>query len=85
MLPTTLDEFSKLVEEDDCHIDEVTLTNDSEEVATTIAGHVAKKLSEQSKCNICKSSLISTTDHFNNKYFNLLVTRKFNYSFTFFS
>ena len=64
VLLTTLDEFSKFVEEDDSHIYEATLTNDSEEVATTIAGYVAEKLSERSKCNISKYSLISTTDHF---------------------
>ena len=59
VLLTTLDEFSKFVEEDDSRIYEATLTNDSEEVATTIAGYVAKKLSERSKCNICKYSLKS--------------------------
>ena len=49
VLPTTLDEFSKFVDEDDSHIYEATLTNDSEEVATTIAGYVVKKLSERQK------------------------------------
>ena len=36
VLHTTLDEFAKFVEENDSHIYEATLTNDSEEVATTI-------------------------------------------------
>ena len=35
VLPTTLDEFSKFVDEDDSHIYGATLTNDSEEVATS--------------------------------------------------
>ena len=69
VLHTTLDEFAKLVEEDDSHIYEATLTN---EVATIIAGYVGKKMSQQSQCNSCKSSLIATTDNFDNKYFNML-------------
>ena len=42
MLHITLDEFVKFVEEDDSHIYEGTLTNDNEEVATTIAEYVGK-------------------------------------------
>ena len=42
VLHTTLDEYAKFVEEDDSHIYEATLTNDSKEVATTIAGYVGK-------------------------------------------
>ena len=38
MLHATLDEFAKFVEENVSHIYEATLTNESEEVATTIAG-----------------------------------------------
>ena len=72
VLHTTLDEFAKFVEEDDSYIYGATLTNDSEEAATTIAGYVGKKLSEQSKCNSCKSSLIATTDNFDNNYSNML-------------
>ena len=69
---TSLDEFVKFIEENDAHIYEATLTNDSEEVATAIAGYVGTKLPERSKCNSCKSSLIATTDKFDNKYFNML-------------
>ena len=47
VLHTTLDEFAKFVEEDDSHIYEATLTNDSEEVATAIAKYVGIKLSER--------------------------------------
>ena len=72
VLHTTLAEIAKLIEEDDSHFYEATLTNDSEEVATTIAGYVGNKLSERSKGNSCKSSLIATTDKFDNKYFNML-------------
>ena len=54
VLPTTLDEFSKFVEEDDSHIYEATLTNDSEETTTfqsistrTAAEYVLKKYSQR--------------------------------------
>ena len=72
MVHGTLDEFVKFVQENGSHIYEATLTNDSEEVTTTIAGYVGKKLSERSKCNRCEYSLISTTDKFDNKCFNML-------------
>ena len=69
----TLAEFAAFVEEDDSHLYEVSLSNDSEEVATTVAGYIARKMSQRSKCNSCKSALVSSTDaHFENNYFNLL-------------
>ena len=40
MIHVTLDEFAKFVEENVSHINEATLTNDSEEVGTTINGYV---------------------------------------------
>ena len=52
---------------------ECTLDNDSEEVAVTIAGYIAKKLAKRSKCSACKSLLKSSDidiDH--NHYLNLL-------------
>ena len=45
----------------------------SEEVSTTIAGYIAKKLAKRSNCDSCKSLLIpSSMDLAENHYFNLL-------------
>ena len=50
-----------------------TLDSNSEEVSTTIAGYVAKKLAKRSNCDSCKSLLIaSSMDLAENHYLNLL-------------
>ena len=55
----SMEEFAKFVENYDSDIYEATLTNDSEEVATTIAGYIGKKLGKRSKCELCKNTLVS--------------------------
>ena len=55
VLHTTLDEFAKSVE-DDSHIYEATLANDSEEVAATIAGYAEKNY--QSGQNVTAVNLL---------------------------
>ena len=40
------------------------LTDDSNEVATTIAGYIVKKLIKSSSCIICKSCLVSENGSF---------------------
>ena len=52
---------------------EVALTDDSNEVATTIAGYISRKLIKRWSCIICKSCVVSEKGiHFENKYFNNL-------------
>ena len=52
---------------------ESTLDSSSEEVSTTIAGYIAKKLAKRSNCDSCKSLLIaSSMDLAENHYLNLL-------------
>ena len=52
---------------------ESTLDSSSEEVSTTIAGYIAKKLAKSSNCDSCKSLLIaSSMDLAENHYLNLL-------------
>ena len=54
-------------------IAESTLDSSSEEVSTTIAGYIAKKLAKRSNCDSCKSLLIaSSMDLAENHYLNLL-------------
>ena len=61
---------------------EACLDPDSEEVSTTIAGYVAKKLAKRSKCNLCKQLLTANEmDLKENHYLKLLsrgsLTRSF--------
>ncbi len=71
--PSKIAELSTLIEEDDSHLYEASLTDDGKEVATTIAGYIAKKLLKSSKCYECKTRLVSPKDtEFENTYFNLL-------------
>ena len=54
-------------------IAECVLNDDSLEVATTIAGHIAKKLLKRSKCADCQSLLKSSNEDLeNDKYLHLL-------------
>ena len=69
----TLGAFINFIEKDDSHLYEAALTDDSREVATTIAGYIAKKLIKRSSCIICKSCLVSDkSTNFENKYFDNL-------------
>ena len=69
----TLGSFIHFIEKDDSHLYEAASTDDSDEVATTIAGYIAKKLIKRSGCIICKSCLVSEKGiHFENKYVNNL-------------
>ena len=70
------DELTRLdlaIEEDISHLSEATLSKDSEEVATFIAGYVGKKLTKRTDCRECKSLLVSEdADSFENEYFKIL-------------
>ena len=62
-----------LLSEHEIEIAESTLYSSSEEVSTTIAGYIAKKLAKRSNCDNCKSLLIaSLMDLAENHYLNLL-------------
>ena len=62
-----------LLSEHEIEITESTLDSSSEEVSTTIAGYIAKKLAKRSNCDSCKSLLIaSSMDLAENHYLNLL-------------
>ena len=59
--------------EHEIEIAESILESSSEEVSTTIAGYIAKKLAKRSNCDSCKSLLIaSSMDLAENHYLNLL-------------
>ena len=62
-----------LLSEHGIEIAESTLDSSSEEVSTTIAGYIAKKLAKRSNCDSCKSLLIaSSMDLAENHYLNPL-------------
>ena len=62
-----------LLSEHEIEIAELTLDSSSEEVSTTIAGYIAKKLAKRSNCDSCKSLLIaSSMDLAENHYLNIL-------------
>ena len=61
-----------LLSEHEIEIAESTLDSSSEEVFTTIAGYIAKKLAKRSNCDSCKSLLIaSSMDLAENHYLKL--------------
>ena len=61
------------VNEHRTEIMEASLDTDSEEVSTTIAGYIAKKLAKRSNCDRCKKLLIANQmDLDENHYLNLL-------------
>ena len=55
-----------LLSEHEIEFAESTLDSSSEEVSTTIAGYIAKKLAKRSNCDSCKSKIVINT-FFNNK------------------
>ena len=62
-----------LLSEHEIESAESTLESSSEEVSTTIAGYIAKKLAKRSNCDSCKSLLIANSmDLAENHYLNLL-------------
>ena len=62
-----------LLSEHKIEIAESTLDSSSEEVSSTIAGYIAKKVVKRSNCDSCKSLLIaSSMDLAENHYLNLL-------------
>ena len=69
-----LKNFQTFIEEHESYISEISLSEGSLEVATTVAGFVGKQLSEKSSCDECKSALISNdSSHLKeNSYFKLL-------------
>ena len=70
----TLGAFINFIEKDDSHLYEAALTDDSNEVATTITGYIAKKLIKRSSGIICKSCLVNEKGiHFENKYFKVVL------------
>ena len=53
--------------------EEAVLDDDAREVATTISGHLAKKLIKRSSCELCKQTLASQeVDLENDSYLKLL-------------
>ena len=72
-VPAISDTFSQYLTMHGSDIAEATMNTDSIEVATDIAGYIAKKLKKRSKCDACKSSLASAaiTDVKNNEYLDL--------------
>ena len=65
--------FSASIAENDSYLQEAELTTDGEEVATTVAGYIGKKLTERSKCPECKICIVSPKGStFDNIYFNHL-------------
>ena len=60
-VPAISDEFLQYLNTHGSDIAEATLSSDSIEVATDIAGYIALKLKKRSKCDACKSSLVSST------------------------
>ena len=71
--PVNIDDLKAAIEEEDVVLSEAVLTEESIEVASTIAGYIAKKLSKRSKCKACKNALVSPAGtNFENKYFQLL-------------
>lgn len=73
-IPTISDKFTQYLFEHSNDIEEATMSNDTIEVATDIAGYIAKKLRKRSKCDACKSSLVSRSieDVENNNYLKIL-------------
>ena len=67
------DTFSQYLVEHSNDISEATISNDSIEVATDIAGYIAKKLKERSKCDACQSAVVSKSidDVENNNYLKI--------------
>ena len=52
-------EISSLIEKNEIDLHDACLTDDSSEVAVVVAGYIAKKLKERSKCLVCKLGLFN--------------------------
>ena len=67
------DVFQQYLLDNHHDITEATISDDSAEVATTIAGYIAKKLRKRSKCDACKIAMVSASEDIrNNDYLKLL-------------
>ena len=69
---SAFDELKRCINEKASELQEATLTKDSEKVSFVVAGYVAKKLKEKSKCNTCKELLTGTDVGNDLSYFQLL-------------
>ena len=68
-----MEKINKEVSEIACEIMTSQLTDESREVATTIAGYVAKKLYKRTKCTNCQRRCVATSDDVTHcHYLNLL-------------
>ena len=68
-----LEKLKEAVEPYSTEIFESVLDPDAEEVATTIAGYIAKKLTKRSNCELCKPLMVAhENDLAQNHYLNLL-------------
>ena len=65
-------EISSLIEKNEIDLHDACLTDDSSEVAVVVAGYIAKKLKERSKCRECKLGLTCNIQYGDQSYFNLL-------------
>ena len=70
-----LERIDKEVGEIACQILQSQLTDESREVATHIAGYVAKKLSKRTKCTSCQKRLIATPDEVTHSNYLKLLSR----------
>ena len=76
VVPAVSEELSLLLNADSNAILECSLDNNSEEVAKTIGGYIAKKLSKRSICNDCKSIFIATdSENIKNTSYLTLLSR----------
>ena len=74
----TSDNFDALMLDLDQYSDDIlesSLNPDSEEVATTIAGYISKKLTKRSKCDACKSCLTSSDRDLGENHYLTLLSR----------
>ena len=56
-------------------IQEASLSDDSEEVAFTIAGYVAKKLMKHRKCKLCDIMLLGSDEDCSNNHYLMILSR----------
>ena len=75
VVPAVSEELSLLLNADSNAILEYSLDNDSEEVAKTIGGYIAKKLLKRSICNDCKSIFIADSENIKNTSYLTLLSR----------
>ena len=69
------DALMNVINEHTTEIMEACLDSDSEEVSTTIAGYIAKKLAKRSKCDLCKRLLKANQMDLNENHYLKILSR----------